>query len=145
MSFTRFHDDPARIQSQLQIQTGTMRYMLGSPGVGAMPHYVSDPSVRMQGWAGQVTCNPADVESDLKGLTRTTTRGVERGGAVTVLPEIDRSHGSIDRMVGTCRVNDSSWEVGETENARHGLLGRPNIVQCGSLCGRSSRDMARGI
>ena len=34
MAFTRFHDDPCRINKQLQESTGTGRYMLNVPGNG---------------------------------------------------------------------------------------------------------------
>ena len=34
MSFTRFHDDPCRIEKQMQESTGLGKYMLNVPGNG---------------------------------------------------------------------------------------------------------------
>lgn len=74
MAFTRFHDDPCRIQKQLQQTTGTGRYMLNVPGNGDKPHYTEDPFIRMQKWGGNLMTNTINLESDLRGLTRNLTR-----------------------------------------------------------------------
>ena len=74
MAFTRFHDDPARIEKQLQQSTGLGRYMLNVPGNGALPDYVEDPYCRLQKWGGNLQTNPVNVESDLRGLTRAASR-----------------------------------------------------------------------
>ena len=74
MAFTRFHDDPCRINKQLQESTGPGRYMLNVPGNGNKPLYMEDPHVRMQKWGGNLMTNPVNVESDLIGLTRNINR-----------------------------------------------------------------------
>ena len=48
MAFTRFHDDPCRIEKQLQETTGIGRYMLNVPGNGDKPMFMDDPFIRMQ-------------------------------------------------------------------------------------------------
>jgi len=74
MAFTRFHDDPCRINKQLQESTGLGRYMLNVPGNGDKPIYMEDPSIRMQKWGGNLMTNTINVESDLMGLSRNTNR-----------------------------------------------------------------------
>jgi hypothetical protein len=74
MAFTRFHDDPCRIQKQLQESTGLGRYMLNVPGNGLTPYYVEDPHIRLQKWGANLTTNTINVESDLRGLTRSINK-----------------------------------------------------------------------
>ena len=74
MAFTRFHDDPCRINKQLQESTGVGRYMLNVPGNGSKPLYMDDPFIRMQKWGGNLMTNTVNLESDLFGLSRNTNR-----------------------------------------------------------------------
>lgn len=75
MSFTRFHDDPARIQKHLEEVKCQEQYIFNTPGVGGpfLP-YISDPHVRLQKWGANVGQNTVNLESDLKGYTRTLNR-----------------------------------------------------------------------
>ena len=50
MSFTRFHDDPARIKKQIQDSSFSGRYMLNVPGQGTDLPFVEDPHIRLQHW-----------------------------------------------------------------------------------------------
>ena len=70
MSFTRFHDDPCRIQKQLQETTDVGKYILDVPGNGSKPLYIEDPFIRLQHWGGNLRTNTINLDSDLKGLTR---------------------------------------------------------------------------
>lgn len=70
MSFTRFHDDPHRIEKQLQESTGAGRYLLNVPGNGDTPSFMEDPFIRLQYWGANLMTNSIDLDSDLKGLTR---------------------------------------------------------------------------
>ena len=74
MSFARFHDDPCRIQKQLQEMTGPGRYALNVPGNGDKPCYMEDPYIRLQEWGGNLMTNSINLESDLMGLTRNLNR-----------------------------------------------------------------------
>ena len=78
MSFTRFHDDPCRIEKQLQESTGTGRYMLNVPGNGSKPCFMEDPFIRMQKWGANLQTNCINLESDLKGLTRPLNNDCEK-------------------------------------------------------------------
>lgn len=70
MSFTRFHDDPARIKKQLQENTYLGRYQLDKPGPGDELPFLEDPNIRLQGWGANLRINTTQLESELKGLTR---------------------------------------------------------------------------
>jgi len=52
MAFTRFHDDPCRIQKALQESTGPGRYSIDVPGNGISPSYMEDPYIRLQKMGG---------------------------------------------------------------------------------------------
>jgi hypothetical protein len=70
MSFTRFHDDSARIEKRLQMGTIVGRYALGTPGPGEALPFIGDPHMRLQYWAGNFMENGVGIEDDLRGLTR---------------------------------------------------------------------------
>jgi len=70
MSFTRFHDDPCRIEKQLEETTGPGRYMLSVPGNGVKPCFMEDPYIRMQKWGANLRTNTINLESELIGLGR---------------------------------------------------------------------------
>jgi hypothetical protein len=70
MAFTRFHDDPCRVQKQLQETTDIGRYIMNVPGNGENPYYVNDPHIRMQKWGANLMTNSINLESDLFGLSR---------------------------------------------------------------------------
>ena len=74
MSFTRFHDDPCRINKQLQESTDPGRYMLNVPGNGDKPYYIEDPYIRIQGWGANLRTNTINLESNLMGLNQPLSR-----------------------------------------------------------------------
>jgi len=77
MSFTRFHDDPARIKKQLQEMTGVGRYQLMRPGPGQNVPFIEDPHIRLQQWGANLHTNGASLETDLIGVNRKLTHGVQ--------------------------------------------------------------------
>jgi len=74
MAFTRFHDDPLRIQKQMDESTFTGRYMLNRPGPGIKMPFQSDAQLRLQYWGANITTNIIPLESDFRGLTRPLNR-----------------------------------------------------------------------
>jgi len=74
MSFTRFHDDPARIRKQVAESSFAGRYMLNVPGLGVNMPFQEDPQLRLQKWGANLTTNTLNLENDLLGLTRKYTR-----------------------------------------------------------------------
>ena len=74
MSFTRFHDDPNRIKKQIDESSFTGRYMLNTPGPGMDLPFYEDPHMRLQKWGANLQTNTVNLESDLRGLSRTQNR-----------------------------------------------------------------------
>tara|TARA_B100001093_G_scaffold519672_1_gene609767 strand:+ start:3385 stop:3876 length:492 start_codon:yes stop_codon:yes gene_type:complete len=74
MSFTRFHDDPCRVQKYLEETTNIGNYNLNVPGNGIDLPFINDPYVRMQKWGANLSNNIVNIDSDLKGLTRVLNR-----------------------------------------------------------------------
>lgn len=68
MSFTRFRDDPGRINIQNQQSTDQGRWILNTPGYGDKPYYMEDSHIISQKWGGNLWTNAIDVQSSLLGL-----------------------------------------------------------------------------
>ena len=124
MAFTRFHDDPCRINKQLQESTGIGRYMLNVPGNGSKPLYMDDPFIRMQKWGGNLMTNTVNLESDLFGLSRSSNRDdiqsndyrvnavkSERVQYESHLPSTDQS-----------RATHPAWEFRDLEQTKYNIL-----------------------
>jgi hypothetical protein len=65
MAFTRFHDDPARIEKALLEKTYTGIYQLNTPGNGPT-QYVDDIHIRLQSGASMLRTNPFDINESLR-------------------------------------------------------------------------------
>ena len=74
MAFTRFYDDPCRIQKYLEESTNIGNYNINVPGNGMDPSYFSDPYVKPQKWGANLSNNKTDLESDLFSLHRKLNR-----------------------------------------------------------------------
>ena len=74
MSFTRFHDDPARIQARLNETASIENYYLNKPGNGLQMPFQMDPQIRLQRWGANLNTNAIDLENDFRGLTRKLNR-----------------------------------------------------------------------
>jgi hypothetical protein len=68
MAFTRFRDDPARVNKTLEQMTFAGRYMLDAPGPGVYAPYMADPQIRAQRWAANMWTDTTNLESELFGL-----------------------------------------------------------------------------
>lgn len=74
MAFTRFHDDPCRIQKYLEESSNIGKYILNKPGNGDNPEFIDDPYIKIQNWGANLSNNQSLLESDLFGLTRKLNR-----------------------------------------------------------------------
>ncbi len=74
MAFTRYNYDDLRTEKILQESTGSCRYIMNVPGPSKNTEYISDPQIRLQGFAANNMYvsggHPIDIDSDLKGITR---------------------------------------------------------------------------
>ena len=70
MAFTRFHDDPVRIEKGLEQSTFSGRYYLDTPGPGTQLPYMMDPQMRIQKWGANLASDTTNLESELRCLGR---------------------------------------------------------------------------
>lgn len=117
MSFTRFHDDPCRIEKQLQESTGPGRYRLNVPGNGDKPCFMEDPFIRLQQWGANLMTSPIDLDSDLKGLTRTLNRDcMPANGHVEQSTKSHRvQYPSCQPMTEQPRATNPAWTARDLE------------------------------
>lgn len=71
MAFTRFHDDPSRIQKKLNESTQIGMYHLNTPGNGLNIPYIDDINIRLQKWGGNMQTNGFSIEQELRGYRKT--------------------------------------------------------------------------
>ena len=57
MAFTRFHDDPCRIQKYLEESSNIGKYILNKPGNGDKPEFIDDPYIKIQNWGANLSNN----------------------------------------------------------------------------------------
>ena len=120
MSFTRFHDDPARIIKQNQISTYSERYYLNTPGQGVNLPFEQDPHLRLQSWGANLTNNNLNLESDLRGLTRKFTKDLPqkndyREHMVQTQPYMYRN---ANPFVEESRASHPAWLYKDLEQTR---------------------------
>lgn len=123
MSFTRFYDDPCRIQKQIQESTGPGRYALNVPGQGERPSFMEDPYIRMQKWGGNLMKNSINLESDLRGLTRKATRdilGVNEHAGKSVQEKM--KYPVSESATEQSRATHPAWMVKDLEQRKWDIL-----------------------
>ena len=120
MAFTRFHDDPCRINKQLQESTGVGRYMLNVPGNGSKPLYMDDPFIRMQKWGGNLMTNTVNLESDLFGLSRNTNRDDLESNEyrLNAVKSNSVQYESANLMTDQSRATHPAWLIRDLEQTK---------------------------
>ena len=124
MSFTRFHDDPCRINKQLQESTGLGRYMLNVPGNGSKPIYMDDPYIRMQKWGGNLMTNTVNLESDLMGLSRNSNRDDVAANEyrLNAVKTKQVQYKSQNPSTDQSRATHPAWEYRDLEQTKYNIL-----------------------
>ena len=120
MSFTRFHDDPARIKYGLEISTYSGRYALDTPGPGVNLPYLEDSQIRMQKWGANLMTNPINIESDLRGLTRILNRDniILNNYVNTAAETSQKTHEKVKPFVDESRASHPAWMYRDLEQTR---------------------------
>ena len=133
MSFTRFHDDPCRINKQLQESTGLGRYMLNVPGNGSKPIYMDDPFIRMQKWGGNLMTNTVNLESDLMGLSRNSNRDdvATNEYRLNAVKTKQVQYKSQNPSTDQSRATHPAWEYRDLEQTKYNILPlNPQVNVC---------------
>jgi hypothetical protein len=116
--FTRFHDDEARIQQQMRIQTFAGRYAIGVPGPGIDLPFQEDAQLRLQKWGANLRTETVNVESDLIGLTRNLTRDAQPYTTTAVTSTMPNYASSEAAHVEESRASVPAWQFREAEQPR---------------------------
>jgi hypothetical protein len=119
MAFTRFHDDPIRIQKQLQESTGLGRYQLDKPGPGANLPFIEDPQIRLQSWGANLHSNAVNLESDLRGMTRKLSRDQVEYKSTEPM-NLPGQYSSVPAFVDESRATHPAWMFRDLEQNRWG-------------------------
>lgn len=117
MSFTRFHDDPARIKYGLEISTYSGRYSLDTPGPGLNLPYLEDTQIRMQKWGANLMTNPINIENDLRGLSRQLNRDHAdlNNYKNTAAQTSKNSYEKVQPFVDESRASHPAWSYRDLE------------------------------
>lgn len=118
MSFTRFHDDPARIKKGLEQSTFSGRYALDTPGPGMHMPYMEDSQIRIQRWGANMWSDSTNLESEFRGLGKPLSHdvrtyqetGIHRGTAI--------GYGSSNVHVEESRASHPAWIFRDLEQTR---------------------------
>jgi hypothetical protein len=121
MSFTRFHDDPLRIQKQLQEMTGAGRYQLMRPGPGPQVPFIEDPHVRLQQWGANLHSNGANLETDLIGVNRKLTHGIQLYDSRTPSTQAHQYATVENSFTDESRATHPAWMFRDLEQANWGF------------------------
>jgi hypothetical protein len=121
MSFTRFHDDPVRVQKRLEESTYEGRYQLDRPGPGISMPFSEDPHQRLQQWGANLRNNTINLESDLRGMTRKTNRDhISNNNYLihSVRTEPLATYGTQNPFTDESRLSDPAWMYRDLEQSK---------------------------
>ena len=120
MSFTRFHDDPARIRRELEQSTNTGRYQLNVPGNGLNMPFQADPHLRLQGWGANLRTHTLDIENDLRCMCRPLNRDLlGENNYKTVAPTTTAIlYPNAQPFVEESRASHPAWIYRDLEHSR---------------------------
>jgi hypothetical protein len=109
--FSRFHDDSARIEKQLEISSFQGRYALNTPGNGVNLPFQEDPQLRIQKWGANLHTNAINLESDLHGLTRKLNRDYVDSNDYTQYSahSTSYSYDSVPAIIDESRATHPAW------------------------------------
>lgn len=68
MAFTRFKDDPDRVNKYLEESTSVGKYHLSTPGNGLNNPYIEDVHILLQKWGANIQTNSLLVENELRNM-----------------------------------------------------------------------------
>jgi len=122
MAFTRFYDDPCRIQKYLEESTSIGNYNMNVPGNGTNPTFFNDPYIKLQKWGGNLSSNKTDLESELFILHRKLNRDtIKENNYVDYLNNHaiynqNSSKADNNEITGQSRVTHPAWVYREINN-----------------------------
>ena len=127
MSLTNIRNDPNRLEKEMQIFTEEGRYQLAVPGPGSNTPFQEDPFIRLQKWGANMHTQGINIDSDLKGLTRSLTHDCQTYKNHQVLSR-GYQYYSAPSFVEQSRATNPAWMIRMQETNRWNYL--PLDPQC---------------
>jgi hypothetical protein len=119
MAFTRFHDDPVRIEKALEESTFIGRYQLDTPGPGVQLPYIADPQMRIQRWGANLATDTTNLESQLFCLNRKLLHNYDEPyNQPNIYHGTTRSYPLNNEHVLESRASHPSWMYRDLEQTR---------------------------
>lgn len=118
MSFTRFHDDPSRIQKGLEQSTFSGRYALDTPGPGTHMPFMADSQIRMQRWGANMWSDSTNLESEFRGLGRPLNHDVRTYQVTTIHKGAPLNYATSNTHVEESRASHPAWIFRDLEQTR---------------------------
>jgi hypothetical protein len=118
MSFTRFHDDPARILKGVQQSTFACEYAMNKPGPGLNMPYFEDSQLRLQKWGANMWSDSTNLESELRGLGKPLNHGVKTFQETGLCTGSQKSFSSDDTHTEESRASHPAWIFRDLEQTR---------------------------
>ena len=124
MSFTRFHDDPARIQKTNIETTSINNYIFNVPGNtgGAIVPFIEDPHVRIQKAGASTHTNMVGVESMLRNMYTPLNRDAVRYNKNQVSHKQLKQSNITNTITSETRATHPVFEYRETNMHRPHIL-----------------------
>jgi hypothetical protein len=140
MAFTRFHDDPFRVQKWLQESTDVGLYYLNTPGNGDAPAFVQDPHIRLQGWGANRTTNHFATECHLRGLDQRLSKNPAQRSFVGERRDYPVQHVEVTNQP---RSSNPAWLLRDAESKIQPLYGAFHPVL--GVTGDDTRAQAKDL
>ena len=118
MSFTRFHDDPARITKGVQQSAFACDYYINTPGPGVHTPYFEDSQIRLQQWGANMWSDSTNLESEFRGLGRPLKHDTTTYQEVRLCNGFPNKYASSDAHTEESRASHPAWIFRDLEQTR---------------------------
>jgi hypothetical protein len=118
MSFTRYHDDPARILKGVQQSTFACDYFINAPGPGQHMPYFEDPQIRLEKWGANMWSDSTNLESEFRGLGRPLNHDVKTHQESRLCAGSPKHYKSNDTHTEESRASHPAWIFRDLEHVR---------------------------
>jgi len=119
MAFTRFKDDPYRIQKQVEESVLVGHYYLDTPGPGINLPYFEDPHIRLQKWGANLQNDTLSKENDFRGTSKKLSRNYQNNNYDNYLHINNQiQYSSLQPFVEDSRATHPAWMYKDQDHTR---------------------------
>jgi hypothetical protein len=125
MAFTRFKDDPDRVNKYLEESTSVGKYHLNTPGNGLNLPYINDSHIILQKWGANLQTNSLLVENELRNLNRPLARDLNKYQSVnSQMNNFQVTNFNIDES----RASLPAWTFRDKDVQRFDFPLKPTVI-----------------